>query len=536
MGRMREPSSDHDSAARSPGLSAPAAPWIIAALRVPRCLPACSASGADDFLHAASCCPTCLPRLRDVRCSAVEITRPWWTDPPMARQLRSPALDGADASDRSSAVADATWAMHLLRWPGTSRSCWRRAPCCGSSAAAWAGDALMDVRVQDAHLPTVSWIAARGTILAGCSQRSRGAAHPHRRREGHAGRRRAELRAQRCRRASGRGVRPGIPRRIHCIRRARPAQTLVGHRALRGYRSCVARDAIAAGLRHRRYRTVSRAVVGSPALRGARGTARGVARGIGARHAAAARSARVRAWCAAGCRRRQPVRVGGARAAAACPCCATMRSRVSSRWATVLSAIPLAATVREDRTRCLLILGHSAWFITCGACLAMVGCSPSAARDHVDLDRVACGARPLLMPARVDARSVAAVHRADGRCAARRRGRKRGIVRCAVGPAHHVHTALRRNAVSAHPDRFHTLYTGPSRSTSCGYGPSTLELLTSGVRGPDESAVSRGPRSSGAIVETSDFVAQIVDDRRAGRPLPFVSTFPASSKAAGSSG
>lgn len=148
--------------------AAPATPWIVAALAFVGCLPGLfSGLAADDDLRAAVLADPAVPDAAMFDARQLQVTPPWWTDPRWRAEFLRPLTV---LSHQIDAVLwpDAPWAMHLvsmgwyLALLGVTHMALREL-----GGPRWAiGLALWLFAMDDGHAPSVAWIAARGTLLA----------------------------------------------------------------------------------------------------------------------------------------------------------------------------------------------------------------------------------------------------------------------------------------------------------------------------------------------------------------------------------
>jgi hypothetical protein len=511
-------------------LSAPAAPWIIAALACLACLPGVfSGLAADDFLHAVVLSD---PTVRDSAmfdASAVEITRPWWTDPRWHASFVRPLTVLTHQFDHL-LWPDAPWAMHLVSLG------WYAALVLATGAVLrelggprWAvGLALWMFACNDAHAPTVSWIAARGTILAAVFATFAVALHIRsRRREGT----------------------PFAAALSFVLALSSSEVAVCGLGYLVAYTLFVEPGprkrwwAIAPYVAIAVAWLVTRSLLGF----GTAGTGLYLEPWSDPLHFAALVGPRVALLVASVLG--MPLLLdplafvpGAQLVAGIVSLCAlvmlalllrpVLRDDAIARFfalATVLSAIPLAATVPQDRHTLLLSLG--AFGLVSRVVLALAdGRLQSKVLRVITWIWIVLHAvlGPLLMPVRAWTPAVLRQFTELTADALPDDAEEAVVLFAAPSDLHIMYTrALRRTQGRAHPDRFHTLYTGPFAVDVVRIGPSTLELRTLGwFAGPMSQLFREAPMSSGAIVETSDFVAQIVTTDAAGRPTAVRFTFP----------
>lgn len=149
-------------------LASPTTPWILAALACLAYAPSLwSGWAADDFLHAAVLDDPTASAASMFDAGQLERSRPWWTDPQWRASFLRPLTVLTHQLDHLLWPAS-PWAMHLVSLA------WYAALVLAVGALLralgqprWAMIlALWMFALDDAHAPAVSWIAARGSILA----------------------------------------------------------------------------------------------------------------------------------------------------------------------------------------------------------------------------------------------------------------------------------------------------------------------------------------------------------------------------------
>lgn len=505
-------------------------PWIVAALACLACLPGMfSGLAADDLLHASVLSDPAAPASAMFDASRMEITRPWWTDPRWHASFLRPLTVWTHQIDHM-LWPDSPWAMHVVSLA------WYAGLVLLTGAALrelggprWAiGLALWMFACNDAHAPTVAWIAARGTILAAALGTLALLLHIRSRR-----RDRTPFAAWLCFLLALSSSEVAVAELGYLV-----SYTLfveLGPR--RRWWSVAPYLAIAIGW------LVLRAQLGA----GTAGTGLYVepwsdplrfATLVGPRAALLVTSVLGIPLVL------DPLAfVPGAQLAAGvlglCALVAlgfllrpVLEDDAIARFfalATVLSAIPLATTVPQDRHTLLPSL--AAFGLVSRVVLAL-----SEDRVRSRLLRFVAWAwivvhailGPLLMPLRA---WTPAVLRQITEAAARALPDDSGqtvVLFAAPSDLNIMYTrALRMHEGRAHPDRFHTLYTGPFPAKVVRTGPRTLELHTAGWFATPMSQLFReSAMSPGTTVATSDFEAQVMAADAAGHPTVVRFAFP----------
>lgn len=494
------------------------------------CLPAVfTGLAADDFLREAVLADPVVAGSAMFDAGRVEITRPWWTDPRWDARFLRPLTVMTHQIDHA-LWPDAPWAMHLASLS------WYVALVLSTAAVLrqlgeprWGmGLALWMFALNDAHAPTAAWIAARGTILAAVFGTISLALH---------------IRSRR------RGAVPilGMLAFSLALSSSEVAVSLLGY--------LVAYTVFLEPTTRRRWWVIAPYV----ALASAWLVARALW-GFGT----AGTGLYVEPWSEL----QRFLAVMGPRAAllvsstlgvplvldplAFVPGAQMVAGAVSlgallglalllrpvlrndavARFfalSTVLSAIPLTATVPQDRHTLLLSLG------ALGLASRVIVAVADAWVQSAALRVVAWAwcvlhavIGPLLMPVRA---WTPAVLRQFTESAARALPDDAGaavVLFAAPSDLHVMYTrALGSTQGRAHPGRFQTLYTGPFPVDVVRSGPRRLELRTAGWFAAPMSQVFRdAPMDVGTIIHAAEFSAEVTATDASGHPTSVRFTFP----------
>ncbi|HWB75342.1 MAG TPA: hypothetical protein VG755_10305 [Nannocystaceae bacterium] len=512
-------------------MAAPATLCFVAVLALLGCVPALfSGLAADDFVHAAVLGDPAIPDAAMFDASALEITRPWWTDPDWHASFFRPLTVATHQLDHL-LWPDAPWAMHLV-----SLGCYAALVLATAAVLRelggprWAmGLALWMFALDDAHASTVAWIAARGTILAAVFGMLTLALHIRSRRR--------------------RGALPFVALSSFVLALASSEVAVCALGYLIAYTRFVEPGtrkrwwAIAPYLAVASAWLVTRALLGF----GTGGTGLYVepwSDPLGFAVLMGPRVALLVASVLGVPLMLDPLAFfpGAELAAGLLSVCAllvlarllvpVLRDDAIARCfalGMVLSAIPLATTVPQDRHT--LLLGLGAFGLVSRVALALAD-GRLRSRMLRAIAWIWIGLHAVLGPLLLPLRSwTPAVLRQFTELTARGLPEvvdEPTVLFAAPSDLHIMYTrALRRMQGRAHPDRFHTLYTGAFPVEVVRAGPRTLELRAAGWSAAPMNRLFRAaPMRSGATFATSDFDAEVVATDAAGRATVVRFSFP----------
>lgn len=511
-------------------LAAPHAPWIIAAIACVACMPALwTGLAADDFLHAVVLADPAAPDSVMFDAGWLEITRPWWTQPEWHARFTRPLTVLTHRIDHV-LWPDAPWAMHLVSLG------WYAALVVVTGALLrelggprWVvGLALWMFALDDAHASTVAWIAARGSVVACTFGMLTLVLHIRSRRRGAppVGASLAFVLAL----ASGEVavctigylvayamfVEPGARRRWWSL--APYVVIVLGWLVVRWQQGF---GTGGTGL----YLEPWMDPLGFVAIAGPR-VALLVASALGLPLVLDPLAFFPGAQAVAG------VVSLGALVVLALLLRPVLRDDAIARFfagATVLSAIPLAATVPQDRHA--LWLGAGAFGLVSRVVLAHTeGRLTSRALRFATWSWVALHVvlAPLLVPLKAWSPVVMGQMTEATDAALPEESTRPVVLFAAPTDLHIMYTrALRITRGRPHPDHVHTLYTGLFPVDIVRSGPRTLDVHTSGWFASPMSRVFRdAPMAVGATVDAAHFVAEVLAIDDAGHPTDVRFTFP----------
>ncbi|MBX7079212.1 MAG: hypothetical protein K1X88_08520 [Nannocystaceae bacterium] len=510
-------------------LASASARWVIVAVAVLACLPAVfSGLAADDFLQAAILADPASSPSDIFDAERVDITHPWWTDPTWHARFLRPVTVWSHRVDAvlwpqvpalMHVVSIAWYAALVLVTAAVLREL---------GGPRWAaGLALWMFALDDAHAPTVAWVAARGTVLAGVFGTAAMLLYIRARRRG----------------VTSLGA-------ISCFALALASSEVA--LAELGYLVAYALF-VDSGPRRRLWALAPffavavawlllRATIGC----GTGGTGLYVepwSDPLGFLAVVGPRVALLLSSVLGVPLLLDPLAFfpGGQQLAGVVAVIALLglalvlaplRNDAVARFfatALLLSAVPLATTVPQDRHT--LLLGLAGFGLVSRVVVALAeGWLRSSALRVVAWAWLLLHAvlGPLLVPLRAWTPAVMRDFTELTAAALPAEVAPPVVLLAAPSDLHIMYTrALAKVRGRPHPERFHTLYTGPLPVDVVRSGPTSLELHTRGWFACPMSQVFRdAPMAVGTVVQTPDFVAEVVAGDEAGHPTTVRFTFP----------